>query len=110
MAPTIKKLLLGAAFLLPVAALADQYPNSAGSTRTTVTVNVVWLPTTKLVSAVCAFLMEKPASDSIQYLACYNPKTATIYAVEPRSFNDIQHLETLGHEFWHALGAVHPED
>jgi hypothetical protein len=34
---------------------------------------------------------------------------AWIDAVQPRDFNDFNRLETLGHEFFHALGATHKE-
>jgi hypothetical protein len=103
----VKKLLFGVAFFLSFACAADGYPDSAKSTRTTVTVNIVWLSAAQ-VNSVCAFLVNQPLPSNGVFLGCYNPDTATIYAVEPTSFNDRFHLETLGHEFWHALGAEHP--
>lgn len=109
MASTLQKLLLGAAFLFSGAIGAVEYPKHAESTRTTVTVNIVWLPNYDATDSICSFLMDHPAPNDGFYLACYNPVTHTIYAVEPTSFNDTRHLEVLGHEFWHALGAEHPE-
>jgi hypothetical protein len=97
------KLLFGVAFFLPVLTLAGQYPDEAKSTRTTVTVHVVWLPSFEAVHAVCTFQMAERG-----VVGCYDPSTQTIYAVEPRNFNDNFLLEILGHEFWHALGAEHP--
>ena len=104
------KLLFGVAFFLSAcfveaAPPQGQYPDSAKSTRTTVTVNVVWLPSFKAVNALCEFLAEKQG----MIVGCYDSRTETIYAVEPENFNDAFHLEILGHEFWHALGAMHPE-
>lgn len=103
---TLSRLLFGVAFLLPVAFAAPtgQYPEHAKSTRTTVTVNIVWLPSFQAVNALCGFLMEKQGT----IVGCFDPKTQTIYAVEPENFNDHFKLEILGHEFWHALGAQHP--
>lgn len=87
-------------------AFADQYPDQAKSTRTTVTVTVVWLQSFEDVDKVCASLgWEKPEGVIV---GCYHRSTRTIYAVEPTSFNDYLHLTILGHEFWHALGAEHP--
>ena len=60
----------------------------------------------KDVDAICNKLNGAPPSNSI--LGCYDPRTQTIYAVEPTSFNDGNRLLILGHEFWHALGAEHP--
>lgn len=35
-------------------------------------------------------------------------KTCTIYALEPRGFDDHRRLETIGHELWHCRkGRVH---
>lgn len=35
-------------------------------------------------------------------------KTCTIYALEPRGFDDHRRLETIGHEYWHCRkGRVH---
>jgi len=101
---TVQKLLFGVAFLLALTANADQYPDHAKSTRTTVTVNIIWLPTFEAVHAICTFMHETQQG----VVGCFNPATNTIYAVEPESFNDHFHLEILGHEFWHALGAQHP--
>lgn len=105
-----KLLLTGAAFFLPLA-LADQYPDHAKSTRTTVTVNIAWLPTYQAVNAMCSFIDHTPIvhGNGMIFVGCYEPSTQTIYAVEPTSFNDLKRLTILGHEFWHALGAEHPD-
>lgn len=107
---TFEKLLFGVAFLLGGTACAGpkfQYPDHAEATRSRVTVNVVWLPTFRDVHALCAFLIENEPKNG--YVGCYDPVTNTIYAVQPANFNDKTRLEILGHEFWHALGAEHPE-
>lgn len=36
--------------------------------------------------------------------------SCTIYAIKPRDFNDQILLVTLGHEFWHCLGATHTKE
>lgn len=82
------------------------YPPEAHSTRTTVTVNVVWLPDFRMVDLVCAYLSHEKPEGRIK--GCFDPMTTTIYAVEPSSFNDMRLLGILGHEFWHSLGAMHP--
>lgn len=35
---------------------------------------------------------------------------AYVTCLQPDDFNDFDHLETLGHECWHALGAMHTPD
>lgn len=35
---------------------------------------------------------------------------AYISVIQPEDFNDYDRLETLGHECWHALGAMHQPD
>lgn len=98
-------LLFGVA-LFSVSASA-KYPDEAHSTKDTTTVHVVWLPDHRTVDIVCSFFgRDKPTGN---ILACYLSSTSTIYAVEPKSFNDDFALMILGHEFWHALGAEHPE-
>lgn len=109
-ASTLQKLLSGVAFFLAFSVCSaapppGPYPGSSKSTRTSVTVHVVWLPSIRAVNAVCTFLIEQQSG----IVGCFNPQTMTIYAVEPRNFNDDFYLEILGHEFWHALGAQHPE-
>lgn len=112
---TFGKLLFGAAFLLSSCVTVSgitktappQYPEHAKSTRTSVTVTVVWMDNFRAVNAVCTYLMQAPQRAIV---GCFDPSTNTIYAVEPASFNDATRLEILGHEFWHALGAVHPEN
>lgn len=99
------KLLFGVAFLFPLVVASGQYPDSAKSTKTTVTVHVVWLPSFKAVDAFCS--LDMPKGDG-KIVGCFDPKVNTIYAVEPKNFNDAVRLEILGHEFWHALGARHP--
>lgn len=91
-----------------LSAVAGPYANTIkGPTQiTTVTVTVVWLEPTA-VDAVCSFLLGVPAAQKLA--GCYNPLTKTIYAPEPRSFEDYYRLMLLGHEFWHALGADHPD-
>lgn len=102
-----KKLLFGAAFLLFASfAIGDRYPDHAVADKTTVTVNVVWLPSFAATDRFCQ--LPKHDENTIVY-ACYNPEKNTIYAVQPSSFNDHFKLEVLGHEFWHALGARHPD-
>lgn len=106
-----KKLLFGAAFLFVLAlpAVSGQYPDEAHSTRRSTFVRVVWLPSLNAVNHMCSKLMNQPvADDGSMIVGCYNPVTKTIYAAEPRNFNDHYRLEILGHEFWHALGALHP--
>lgn len=85
---------------------ADRYPPSAKSTRTTVTVHVVWLENQKTVDAVCSTLAGGSPEGKIA--GCYFETNSTIYTVQPKSFNDTYWLSILGHEFWHALGAEHP--
>lgn len=103
---TLTRLLFGVAFFSSVLA-ADAppgvYPDSAKSTKTTVTVHVVWLPTFEAVHSICTIQLAEQG-----VVGCFNPATNTIYAVEPVNFNDHFKLEILGHEFWHALGAQHP--
>lgn len=111
-----KKLLFGAAFLLLMLHLAHagpkhsskMFPDEAHATRTTVTVHVVWLPSFRATDAFCALSMPPKKDKSLTIVGCYSPHNQTIYAVQPDSFNDNVHLEILGHEFWHALGAEHP--
>lgn len=86
-----------------------QYPNTAKSTRTTATIHIIWLPSHKITNLACSALSGQPIPKDGTIVGCYNPSTQTIYAVQPRSFNDHFGLEILGHEFWHALGAEHPE-
>jgi hypothetical protein len=68
----------------------------------------IWLPTLKDANAACAAQIGADPTTTRIY-ACYNSDSHIIYAVEPTSFNDHFGLEVLGHEFWHALGATHPE-
>lgn len=82
------------------------YPPHASSTRTETTVRVKWLPDFETVDLVCSFIDKTKPKGNI--LACYLEQNHTIYAVQPESFNDTAHLAILGHEFWHALGAEHP--
>ena len=105
-----KRLLLaGVAVLLSTFAVAsNQYPDKASSTRTTVTVHIVWLPHFKATNYWCSFLSGSLIPTDGTIVGCYDPSTSTIYAVEPQNFNDLTRLEILGHEFWHALGAMHP--
>jgi len=99
-------LLFGVA-LFSLHASAAPYPDKAQSTVTTTTVHVVWVKDYKTADFVCSIVQgEKPTGN---ILACYFPAYSAIVAVEPTSFNDYQHLMILGHEFWHALGAQHPE-
>lgn len=106
---TLKRLLFGVAFFFAAIcqsgdAPTGQYPDSARSTKTTVTVNVIWVKNFEAVDAICSMMMQPKG----QIVGCYNPLTHTIIAVEPINFNDHYALEILGHEFWHALGAMHP--
>lgn len=87
---------------------AAQYPDSAKSTETSITIHVIWLPSHKATNQLCSALMDQPPPDKGTIVGCYNPETHTIYVVEPDSFNDHFGLEILGHEFWHSLGATHP--
>lgn len=96
-------LLVGAFFSSPAFAA---YPDHAESTRTDVTVHVVWVKSYAEADAICAAIAGETARGTI--LACYAVATQTIYAVQPTSFNDQFGLMVLGHEFWHALGADHP--
>ena len=107
---TLQKLSFGAAFFLAFSVCSaappkGPYPDHAEGTRTTVTVHVVWLADIATVNKVCSYLIERSSA----IVGCYDPSTTTIYAVQPRNFNDRFYLEILGHEFWHALGAEHPE-
>lgn len=104
----LQGLLLGVALFSLPAPAADQYPDKAQSTRTSVTVNVVWLPDYKTANELCSQFDSAPPKPGVTILACYLPATQTIFAVEPKSFNDLTNLTILGHEFWHALGATHP--
>ena len=103
-----KKLLLGAAFLFALPVFADRYPEHAEADRRAVYVKVEWQPDWDTVNKLCAKLINVPLPDDGVFLACYNSETHTIYAVQPRNFNDERRLAILGHEFWHALGARHP--
>lgn len=102
----VNRLIAGLLFGVALFSSAAQYPNRAQATRTTVTVNVVWLPDFATANQVCGMLGQPAPTGTI--LACYHPASNTIYAVQPTSFNDEFHLTILGHEFWHALGAEHP--
>lgn len=104
-----KKLLLGVAFLFALPTFAGQYPDEAKSIYTTVIVHVVWLPSFDVTNLFCSHIMNKPISTEGKIVGCYDRGNQTIYAVEPRNFNDLKRLSILGHEFWHALGAEHPE-
>lgn len=99
-------LLFGVA-LFASSSSAGPYPPSAKSVLSTVTVKVVWLPNEKLVDTVCSTLARRKPNNTI--VGCFYSPSSTIYAVEPKSFNDIPALIILGHEFWHALGAEHPD-
>ena len=81
-----------------------QYPEEAKSTRDVVVVRVVFMEP----EDVNVFCNDGVVSDEYVILGCYDPRTSTIYAPEPKNFNDYERLEILGHEFWHALGAEHP--
>lgn len=109
MSSALQKLLFGVAFFLSFSLAAGQYPDEAHSTRTTVTVHIVWLKSFDAVNEYCSFLMGQPIPKDGKIVGCYNSETSTIYAVEPKNFNDTTRLGILGHEFWHALGAEHPE-
>lgn len=105
----MKALLAGLLFgvaLFSSASNAAQYPDSAKSTRNTVTVNVVWMTDHDEVDAICSAFAGIEPKGTIR--GCYLPSNNVIYVVEPTSFNDHYHLLILGHEFWHALGADHP--
>lgn len=106
----MKRLLFGLALMWGLAhfSFADQYPPHAESTRTITTVRVVWLPDIRTVDMVCNYLDGRihPTKPPNVILGCYLDDT--IYAVQPKSFNDEFFLTILGHEFWHALGAEHP--
>ena len=106
-----KKLLFGVAFFLLAlhSFAAGKYPDSAKSTRTTVTVHIIWLPSFNAVNHLCSFLAGHPIPTDGIIVGCYEPQSQTIFAVEPKNFDDSTRLEILGHEFWHALGASHPE-
>lgn len=104
-----KKLLFGAAFLLLMNHLwAGMYPDEAHATKSTVTVHIVWMPTFKATDAFCQLSMPPKGDKDLTTVGCFDSHTNTIYAVQPSNFNDHFHLEILGHEFWHALGAEHP--
>ena len=92
--------------MLSLSAHAVQYPDSAKSTETTITVHIVWMPTYEAVDKACSALGNTPPEGTI--VGCYHPASKTIFAVEPANFNDYPKLVILGHEFWHALGAEHP--
>lgn len=104
----MRSLILGLLFGVALfsAHAADRYPPYAKSTRTTVTVKVVWLENQKIVDAICSTLAGQKPTGAIA--GCFLESSMTIYAVEPKSFNDNYLLSILGHEFWHALGAEHP--
>lgn len=99
--------LLGAFFSLifSTVALSQQYPDHASSIKDSSNVRVIWLSPIEVNDTCWEFSQKVP--DGV-ILGCYVPATNTIYAPEPRSFNDHKRLETLGHEYWHALGAEHP--
>lgn len=92
--------------LLTLSSYAGPYKNTIRGERSSTTVTVVWLEP-EAVDAFCSHLMGLPASGHI--LACYNTATGTIFTPEPASFEDHYRLMLLGHEFWHALGAEHPD-
>lgn len=101
------KLLFGAAFFSSAWA-TSHYPDEAHATRRTVIVRVEWMADQAEADRVCSKLAGEQPTGKI--LACYMPSNGTIYAVQPKSFNDLYGLMILGHEFWHALGAEHPEE
>lgn len=95
--------------LFSFSARADQYPDHAAATRTVVIVRVVWVANHAEANAICNKLAGTAPDPKSTTLACYHPATSTIYTVQPSSFNDLYNLMILGHEFWHALGAEHPD-
>lgn len=103
-----KPWLLGAFFsFMALSANTAQYPDEAHATHEVVIVRVQW-GTPAEVDKICAGINgEKPEG---KIYACYHRYSRTIYAPQPRSFNDWWRLAILGHEFWHALGAEHPAD
>lgn len=86
---------------------SEYYPDRAESDRTDITIHIIWLKNYAEVSRACSELEGIYPPKSIIY-GCYFRMANTIYAVQPESFNDYEHLVILGHEFWHALGAEHP--
>lgn len=88
------------------ASAALQYPPHAEATRSVTVVRVVWMDPEEVDQKCAEGSPPRPPNEV--YLGCYDPNTSTIYAPQPRSFNDLYRLVILGHEFWHALGAMHP--
>lgn len=97
-------------FVCSASADIIQYPDEAHATLTTVTVRVVWLADYAEANRVCHMINKEriDPEDKTRILACYWPMNNTIYAVQPKNFNDEFALMVLGHEFWHSLGAEHP--
>ncbi|HEY4530141.1 MAG TPA: hypothetical protein VIG97_07415 [Luteimonas sp.] len=73
--------------------------------RNDIKVTVEWVAA-RDVDAVCK---AAGAADGERFEACAasGPTTCTIYAVQPRNFEDRAALQALGHEAWHCFGARH---
>lgn len=78
------------------------------SYRSTVTVTVIWAKNLKEVDFLCRTSKElHDKSYKIAGCTTWTNGAPTIITIEPKDFSDHNVLDTLGHEFWHTLGAEH---
>lgn len=90
-------------------AACQQSNDYTPSTHTTATVHVYWQRNVAAADAKCKALGLHGDAQACARSDPGNPAVCEIYAVEPHGFRDHDRLATLGHEFWHCLGAKHPE-
>ena len=93
---------------------SKQYDTLNRSKWTTATIEVHWISADRI-SDVCKSLGTKdgggnPATNVYGGCARSKPgniKICEVYAVEPRDFDDLEHIKHFGHEAWHCFGARH---
>lgn len=88
----------------------DQYEMVHKSDRNVTRIEIHWMHSTAEVDSFCSSLKDMGTGN--HYGACArgkpnDPLSCEIYMVQPMNFDDHKPLETLGHEAWHCLGAVH---
>lgn len=90
-------------------ACASQQPKLRNKATTNeVYVKVIWADSLQEVDRLCKTresLRGKPYL--IKGCTIRDVETITIITIQPKDFNDHEALDTLGHEFWHSLGATH---
>lgn len=106
--------LLTLSVLLIVAACtqssSNEYETVHKADRDVTRIEIHWMHSAKEVDEFCTSL--KDMGPGNHYKACArgklnDPLTCEIYTLQPSNFDDHEPLETLGHEAWHCLGAVH---